>query len=54
MKARLAVSALRNAVALRDPADTIVHSDRGSQVFGSPFVVNQDTPTAWVGRYLHR
>ena len=31
MKATLAVSALNNAVALRDPAATIVHSDRGSQ-----------------------
>jgi putative transposase len=31
MKARLAVAALHNAVALRRPAGTIVHSDRGSQ-----------------------
>ena len=32
MTARLAVSALRNAIALRDPAGTlVVHSDRGSQ-----------------------
>jgi putative transposase len=31
MKAALAVSALRNAISLRDPAGTIVHSDRGSQ-----------------------
>jgi transposase InsO family protein len=31
MKAGLAVSALRNAIGLRDPAGTIVHSDRGSQ-----------------------
>jgi|SRR5450830_1719111 hypothetical protein len=31
MKASLAVAALRNAVALRDPGNTIVHSDRGSQ-----------------------
>ena len=31
MKAALAVAALRNAIALRDPAGTIVHSDRGSQ-----------------------
>ena len=31
MKASLAVAALRNAVALRDPAGTVVHSDRGSQ-----------------------
>ena len=31
MTAELAVSALSNAVALRDPAGTTVHSDRGSQ-----------------------
>jgi putative transposase len=31
MPARLAVSALRNAIALRDPNGTTVHSDRGSQ-----------------------
>jgi transposase InsO family protein len=31
MTADLAVRALRNAVALRGPADTVVHSDRGSQ-----------------------
>ena len=31
MKAELAVSALRNAIGLRHPAGTIVHSDRGSQ-----------------------
>ena len=31
MKASLAVVALRNAIGLRNPAGTIVHSDRGSQ-----------------------
>jgi transposase InsO family protein len=31
MKASLAVSALHNAIALREPAGTFVHSDRGSQ-----------------------
>lgn len=31
MTAELAVAALRNAVALRSPAGTVVHSDRGSQ-----------------------
>ncbi len=31
MKSSLAVSALRNAIALRSPVGTIVHSDRGSQ-----------------------
>jgi putative transposase len=30
MKAALAVAALRNAIGLRNPADTVVHSDRGS------------------------
>ncbi|RYV49294.1 IS3 family transposase [Pengzhenrongella frigida] len=38
MKARLAVSALRNAVALRNPHATIVHSDRGSQFRSAAFV----------------
>jgi transposase InsO family protein len=31
MTSELAVTALRNAIALRSPAGTIVHSDRGSQ-----------------------
>ena len=31
MKASLAVRALRNAIRLRDPKGTVVHSDRGSQ-----------------------
>jgi transposase InsO family protein len=31
MRASLAVSALRNAIALRDPSDVVVHSDRGAQ-----------------------
>ena len=31
MRASLAVSALRNAIALRDPRETVVHSDRGAQ-----------------------
>jgi len=31
MKSSLAVAALRNAVAMRSPVSTIVHSDRGSQ-----------------------
>ena len=38
MKASLAVAALRNAVALRDPAGTVVHSDRGSQFRSRKFV----------------
>jgi putative transposase len=39
MTARLAVSALRNAIALRSPAGTvIVHSDRGSQFRSAAFV----------------
>jgi putative transposase len=38
MKASLAVSALRNAVRLREPAGTIVHSDRGSQFQSRKFV----------------
>ena len=38
MKAALAVSALRNAIALRGPVGTIVHSDRGSQFRSNAFV----------------
>ena len=39
MTAQLAVSALRNAIALRDPAGTVVvHSDRGSQFRSTVFV----------------
>ena len=38
MKASLAVSALRNAVRLRSPAGTVVHSDRGSQFRSRKFV----------------
>ncbi|MEI6231391.1 MAG: IS3 family transposase [Actinomycetes bacterium] len=38
MTASLAVSALSNAVALRDPAGTVVHSDRGSQFRSTAFV----------------
>jgi putative transposase len=38
MTAELAVSALSNAVALRDPAGTVVHSDRGSQFRSTAFV----------------
>jgi transposase InsO family protein len=38
MTAELAVAALRNAVALRDPDGTILHSDRGSQFRSRKFV----------------
>jgi putative transposase len=38
MTASLAVSALRNAIALRSPDATIVHSDRGSQFRSHAFV----------------
>ncbi|WP_431958740.1 IS3 family transposase [Nocardia lijiangensis] len=38
MTAALAVSALRNAIALRAPSGTIVHSDRGSQFRSRKFV----------------
>jgi len=38
MTADLAVSALRNAVALRQPTATVVHSDRGSQFRSHAFV----------------
>jgi transposase InsO family protein len=39
MTAALAVSALSNAVALRDPSGTTVHSDRGSQFRSNAFVI---------------
>ena len=38
MTAELAVAALRNAVALRDPTGTVVHSDRGSQFRSNAYV----------------
>jgi putative transposase len=38
MKASLAVAALRNAIELRRPCGTIVHSDRGSQFRAGKFV----------------
>jgi putative transposase len=38
MKASLAVAALRNAIELRRPCGTVVHSDRGSQFRSGRFV----------------
>ncbi len=38
MKASLAVAALRNAIGLRSPRGTLVHSDRGSQFRSTRFV----------------
>jgi transposase InsO family protein len=38
MKASLAVAALRHAIRLRNPAGTVVHSDRGSQFRSRKFV----------------
>jgi transposase InsO family protein len=38
MTSQLAVDALRNAVALRRPAGTVVHSDRGSQFRSHAFI----------------
>jgi transposase InsO family protein len=38
MRASLAVAALRNAIALRSPEETVVHSDRGSQFRSNVFV----------------
>ena len=38
MTADLAVSALHNAIRLRDPKGTVVHSDRGSQFRSNAFV----------------
>ncbi len=44
MTAALAVTALRNAIALRGPAGTIVHSDRGSQFRSTAFVTTLKSP----------
>ena len=38
MTSDLAVSALRNAISLRSPTNTVVHSDRGSQFRSTAFV----------------
>ncbi len=38
MKASLAVAALHNAIGLRSPTGTVVHSDRGSQFRSTAFV----------------
>jgi transposase InsO family protein len=38
MTSQLAVAAITNAIALRRPADTVVHSDRGSQFRSHAFV----------------
>ena len=38
MKASLAFAALRNAIRLRNPSGTVVHSDRGSQFRSGKFV----------------
>lgn len=48
MTAELAVSALRNAVALRSPVRTIVHSDRGSQFRSHKFVRTRATTSSSV------
>ena len=39
MTSHLAVAALRNAIALRSPTDTIMHSDRGSQFRSRKYVL---------------
>ena len=52
MTADLAVAALRNAVALRDTDQTIVHSDRGSQFRSRKFVelLRHEGITGSIGR----
>ncbi|GAA1210780.1 hypothetical protein GCM10009587_11710 [Microbacterium maritypicum] len=52
MTAELAVAALRNAVALRDPVGTTLHSDRGSQFRSRKFVelLRQSGITGSMGR----
>ena len=52
MTSTLAVSAVRNAVRLRGPVDTILHSDRGSQFRSKIFVrtLKSDGLTGSMGR----
>ena len=52
MTAQLAVAALRNAVALREPDGTVLHSDRGSQFRSRAFVelLRQEGLTGSMGR----
>jgi putative transposase len=52
MNAELAVAAVRNAVALRDAAGTVLHSDRGSQFRSRKFVelLRQEGITGSMGR----
>lgn len=52
MTAELAVAAVRNAVALRDAAGTVLHSDRGSQFRSRKFVelLRQEGITGSMGR----
>ena len=52
MTAELAVAALRNAVALREPTGTTLHSDRGSQFRSRKFVelLRQSGITESMGR----
>lgn len=52
MTAELAVAALRNAVALREPTGTTLHSDRGSQFRSRKFVelLRQSGITGSMGR----
>jgi len=41
MKTSLAVTAVRNAITLRSPVGTVVHSDRSSQLWSKAFVETQ-------------
>ena len=52
MTAELAVSALRNAIASREPVGTVVHSDRGSQFRSNVYVRTPKNHglVGWMGR----
>jgi putative transposase len=50
MKAALAVAALRNAIGLRSPPGTVVHSDRGSQTGLNQWTQHRLVPETVVAR----
>jgi putative transposase len=55
MKSSLAVAALRNAIALRNPSAVVVHSDRGSQFRSGHYRhLLREHGLTWIERKYHR